>query len=271
MNLTYHHSSPKELFKSLGTNISGLSRDQAALSLKKLGPNVLPEEKKFSALGVFLRQFKNPLIYILFAAALISFVTNHIVDALIIVFVILASAVVGFIQEYKANQALKHLSSLVKFKTKVLRDGGEIVIPQELVVPGDIVILSAGDKIPADVRLIEAQNFYVIEASLTGESVPSEKTTDILPENTPLADRENMSYLGTVVAKGYAKAVVVATGIQTEIGRVATIVKHTKDDSTPLQKQLAKFGKFIGIILVGVNLLIFGLGVATGKIGRAHV
>jgi len=262
---SYHHFSIDELMKTFSTSKKGLSEKEVNKRQQKYGANILPKENKFSAFKVFIHQFKNPLIYILAAAVAISFVTGHVVDALIIVFVILVSAVVGFIQEYKANQALEHLHTLVKFKAKVIRDGLKQVIPQEQLVPGDIVELDAGDKIPADVRLFEAQNFHVIEASLTGESVPSKKELEVLPEDTALADRENMAYLGTVVAKGFARGVVVSTGANTEIGRVANLVKDTKDDTTPLQKQLTNFGKLIGIVLIGVNVLIFGLGILTGK------
>lgn len=261
----YHHLLIKEVLETLKTQPRGLSKKEVALRLKKFGRNTLPEERKLSSLTIFLHQFKNPLIYILFAAAIISFATAHIIDAVIVLVVISVSAIVGFIQEHKANQALVHLKKLVRHKAKVLRDGKETVVPQELIVPGDIVLLSAGDKIPADARLVEANNFAVVEATLTGESVPSEKIVGTFPENTPLADRENMVYLGTVVAKGQARAVVVATGKQTEIGRVATLVKHTQEEKTPLQRQLARFGKLIGLVLVAVNTLIFGLGILTGK------
>jgi len=233
--------------------------------LKKFGYNTLPEAKKLSSLTLFLQQFKNPLIYILFAALIISSATGHFVDALIILSVVLISSVVGFLQEYKADQALAALKQMVKHKAKVLRDGKKKVVAQEDIVPGDIILLAAGDKVPADARLIEAQNFEVIEAALTGESVPSGKRTDILSQDTPLADRENMIYLGTVVARGKAKAVIVATGQKTELGNIATLVKETENEKTPLQKQLAHFGKVIGLVLVGINILIFGLGVLTGK------
>ncbi len=233
--------------------------------MKKFGPNRLPEAKKFSALTLFLRQLKNPLIYILFAALIISFATAHFVDAWIILVVILISSVVSFLQEYKASQALAALKQMVKYKAKVVRDGKEIIVAQEKVVPGDVILLSAGDKVPADARLIEMQNFEVIEAALTGESIPSNKSIDVSPQDTPLADRENMVYLGTVVAKGKAKAVVVATGQKTELGHIADLIKETEDVKTPLQKQISHFGKIIGLILIAVNILIFGLGVLTGK------
>ena len=265
-NSRYYYSiSVKDVFNSFKTKPSGLSNKEAALRLQRFGTNILPEAKKLSVITLFLHQFRNPLIYILFVALIISFATKHFLDAWIIVVVILISSIVGFMQEYKADQALSKLKQMVKHKTKVLRDGKKIVIAQEEVVPGDIIFLSPGDKIPADARLIKAQNFEVIEATLTGESTPSKKNVDTLPQDTPLADRENMIYLGTVVARGKAKAIIVATGQQTELGHIATLVRETEDVKTPLQKQLSDFGKIIGIILVAVNILIFGVGILTGK------
>ncbi|MBU2591832.1 MAG: HAD-IC family P-type ATPase [Patescibacteria group bacterium] len=264
-NKTYYNFPTSAVFKSLDTSLKGLSNTEVGLRLNRFGPNSLPQAKKLSAIRLFLHQFNNPLIYILFFALVLSFSTAHFVDGWIVLVVILVSGVVGFLQEYKADRALAHLSQMVKYKARVVRNGIELMVSQEKVVPGDIVVLSPGDKIPADSRLIEAQNFEVVEAALTGESVPSGKCVDALAQDTPLADRENMVYLGTVVARGKAKAVVVATGTQTELGHVANLVKEVKSEKTPLQKQLSRFGKTMGLVLVGVNILIFGLGVLTGK------
>ena len=245
--------------------MEGLSDKEARSRLEQFGVNSLPQEKKLPAVKIFLHQFKNPLIYILFAALIISFTTNHPVDAWIVLVVILISSIVGFLQEYKASQALSALKHMVKHKTRAVRDGKEVVIDQENVVPGDIILLTSGDRVPADARLIEVNNLEIIEAALTGESTPSSKTVEVLDENTPLADRENMIYLGTVVARGKAKAVVVFTGGETEIGHIASLVKETETEKTPLQNQLDHFGKVIGLILIVVNILIFGLGVLSGK------
>ncbi|MBU1612855.1 HAD-IC family P-type ATPase, partial [Patescibacteria group bacterium] len=261
----YHHLSIEKIFKDLTTGNTGLSKKEANLRLKKFGINALPEDKKATALKIFLNQFKNPLIYILFAALIISFLTKHSIDAAIILTVIIISGIVGFIQEFKANQSLAKLKKLVKHKAKVVRDGRESVISQESVVPGDIILLSPGDKVPADARLMEAQNIEIIEAVLTGESVPSGKSIEIFPENTAMADRKNMVYQGTTVARGKAMAVVVATGVKTELGHIATLIRETEEIMTPLQKQLAHLGKAIGLILVLLNILIFGLGLLTGK------
>jgi P-type Ca2+ transporter type 2C len=261
----YHNLSVNKIFKLLTTQNSGLSQKEASLRLKKFGSNKLPEEKKLSIIVLLLHQFKNPLIYILFVALAVSFFTMHLIDAGIILAVIFISGIIGFIQEYKASQALSSLKQMIRYKAKVLRNDKKVVLAQEVIVPGDIIFLFPGDKIPADARIIEAQNFEVIEAALTGESVPSDKNPDTLPPGTQLADRENMVYLGTVVARGQATAVVVATGQQTELGYIANLVKETEEVKTPLQKQLNSFGKTIGLILIGLSVLIFGLGVFTGK------
>ncbi len=264
-NQPYYSLKKEDLFRHFHTSEKGLTDQEAQERLKKFGPNILPEAKKFSVLTLFLHQFKNPLIYILFVALVISLATVHLVDAGIILMVISISSVVGFLQEYRADKALARLKEMVHHKAKVLRDGKEIVIGTEEVVPGDILILTSGDKVPADARLIQVQNFEVIEAALTGESVPSSKHIETLSSDTPLADRENMTYLGTVVARGTAKAIVVATAQQTELSRIARMVKETEEAPTPLQKQLAHFGKVIGLILVTINVLIFFLGILTGK------
>ena len=264
---SYHHLSIKKSFSDshLKTSYFGLSGKEASSRLDKFGFNKLPEAAKLSALALFLNQFKNPLIYILFAALIISFATKHFVDAWIILAVILVSGIVGFLQEYKANKALTHLKQMVKYKAEVLRNGKEIIVAQENIVPGDIIILSPGDKVPADARLIEAHGLEVIESALTGESMPVNKNIDTLPQDTAMADRINMVYLGTVISRGKAVAVVSATGSQTEIGHIAALVKETKEGETPLQKQLIQFGKIIGIILIILNVFIFGLGILTGK------
>jgi Ca2+-transporting ATPase len=261
----YHSLSINKILKSLKTRKSGLSKKEATLRLKKFGSNKLPRKKGLSLFYLFLRQFKNPLIYILFVAFIISILTDHYIDAVIIMIVIAISSIIGFVQEYKANQALEHLKRLIHYKARVRRDGKEIVLPQENIVPGDIILLNAGDKVPADARLIKSGDLRVIEASLTGESVPSKKTTKTFKTETQLADRENMIYLGTVVAKGRGEAVVTGTGEKTELGIVANMVKDADDDETPLQKQINQFGKLVGLFLIFVNIIIFIVGVATGK------
>ncbi len=261
----YHSIEISKVLNKLKTKSSGLSKKEATLRLKKFGPNKLPEAKKFSIITLLLRQFKNPLIYILLVACIVSFFTEHFVDATIILIVVLVSSLVGFAQEYKANQVLAQLKKLIKYKARILRDKEELIVEQENLVPGDIILLYPGDRVPADARLIKAYNLEIVEAALTGESVPSKKIIEIFPENTPLADRENMIYLGTVVAQGKATAVVTATGQKTELGQVAIMIKETDDSETPLQKKINDFGKTLGLILIVVNMLIFTIGILTGR------
>jgi P-type Ca2+ transporter type 2C len=260
-----HHLLPiSEVQQVLNTGKQGLNGIDARERIRKHGLNKLPDKKKLSAVALFFRQFKNPLIYILFAAFVISVLTSHWVDAIIVSVVIYVSSVIGFFQEYKAGQALERLNKLIRYDVKVLRDGTPVSISHEQIVPGDVILISSGDKIPADARLIEVSNFSTIEASLTGESLPLSKHLDPLPENTPLAERKNMIYAGTVAASGNAKAIVTATGTNTELGNIATMVQSTEEEQTPLQVQLLVFGKWLGIILVVINVIIFGVGILTG-------
>lgn len=261
----YHHLSTNEVLQELHSNSQGLSSQEASDRIRKYGYNKLPEGKKLSLLNLFFGQFKNPLIYILFFALVISFATKHFTDGWIIFAVVTISAVVGFLQEYKANNALFQLKQLIKYKAKVIREGKEMIIAQEEIVPGDIILLRPGDKIPADARILEAKNLEVIEASLTGESMPIEKNTEKTDERTAMADRKNMVYLGTVISRGNGKAVVTATGIKTEIGHIANMVHETEETATPLQQQMLGFGKLIGMILIVVNVVIFGLGLSMGR------
>lgn len=261
----YHHLSEKEVLQEFRSSIHGLSQNEASRRIRKYGYNKLPESKKLSLISLFFGQFKNPLIYILFFALIVSFSTKHYTDGWIIFSVVMISTVIGFLQEFKANNALHQLKQLIKYKAKVIREGKEIIITQEALVPGDIILLSPGDKVPADARILETKNLEVIEASLTGESMPIEKNTQATNEKTAMADRKNMVYLGTVISRGNGKAVVVSTGIKTEIGQIAKLVHETEEGTTPLQKQMLGFGKLIGMILIVVNVVIFSFGLLMGK------
>ncbi len=263
MNL-HHQLSVAEVQQSLNAGKQGLNSTDAEARIQTYGLNKLPDKKKLSTVALFFRQFKNPLIYILFAAFVISILTSHWVDAIIVSVVIYVSSVIGFFQEYKAGQALERLNKLIRYDVNVLRDGKPVSISHEQIVPGDVILVSSGDKIPADARLIELSNFSTIEASLTGESLPLAKHVDPLPESTPLAERKNMIYAGTVAASGNAKAIVTATGINTELGNIATMVQSTEEEQTPLQVQLLVFGKWLGVVLVVINIIIFGVGIITG-------
>ena len=261
----WHSLEIKEVLAKLKTSVDGLSGEETSKRLKKFGPNKLPEEKKLTRLQIFFHQFKNPLIFILFAAAIVSLFLNHPTDFGIIIAVIGISTLIGFFQENKANKAISKLQGMVHYKARVLRDGREKVISTEDLVPGDVILLSPGDKVPADARLLELKNLEIIEAALTGESVPSKKQIAVFDPKTPLADRENMVYMGTVVAKGKAKAVVVETGDRSELGRIVSLVKEVEEEKTPLQKQIFHFSKILGLIIFIVVLTIFFVGYLTGR------
>jgi Ca2+-transporting ATPase len=263
--MDWHSLEIREIFHHLKTDQRGLSFEEAKKRLVKYGPNKLPEEKKLTQIQIFFRQFKNPLILILCVAALISLFLNHLTDFGIILTVVAISTLIGFFQENKSNKAISKLRELVRYKAKVLRDEHEKVVPIENLAPGDIIFLAPGDKVPADARLLEQQNLEIIEAALTGESVPSKKQITVLDKKTPLADRENMVYMGTVVAKGKAKAVVVETGGRSELGHIVSLVKEVEEEKTPLQKQILHFSKILGLIIFIVVLIIFFAGYLAGR------
>lgn len=264
-NNLFHNVSVEHVFKKLSSRPEGLDQKEVEKRQKEHGPNKLPKEKPLSGLFLFLRQFKNPLEYILLAALAISFLAGHTSDGIIIAIVIMVTNLVGFFQERKANKALSQLNSIIVYKVKVIRDGKIKIVKREELVHGDVIEVVAGDMIPADAHLFKIKDLRVSEAALTGESMPAKKQIDELPLDTSLADRENMIYQGTVVAEGSGLAVVTAIGKETEIGKVASLIKETKENLTPLQHQINKFGTRLGIFLVAINIAIFFVGVLSGR------
>jgi Ca2+-transporting ATPase len=261
----WHNLKIEEIIKILRTDIEkGLTEKEVRLSLKEFGENRLPAEKPLSELSIFLEQFKSPLIYILLIAGFITLIFKEFTDSAVIFGAVFLNVIVGYFQENKASKALKELKKFVKHQVEVLREGSFKIIDSEGLVPGDIFILNPGDKVSADGRIIKNHSLKVNEMALTGEWLPAEKKTDILPKDTSLADRDNMVYMGTIVENGKAKAVVTGTGIQTEIGKIATMVKETGEEKTPYQKKLAKFSMTIGIVIAIISIGIFIEGVITG-------
>ncbi len=262
----WHNLSSEEVIKILNSDFeNGLSEKEVKSRQEKFGFNKLPEEKPLSKLKIFLEQFKSPLIYILVIAGIIPLILRDFSDAIVIFGAVFLNTIIGFFQENKTSKILSELKKIVKVKTYLIRNGNEKEVEQEDLAPGDIFLLYPGNKIPADGRLIEANNLKINEASLTGEWIPAEKKIEILPEKTPLADRDNMVYMGCVVEDGRGKAIVTETGIQTEIGKVAQMVRETKEEKTPYQKRVIHLSKIIGILIVFVSFLIFILGVARGR------
>ncbi|MEM4160408.1 MAG: HAD-IC family P-type ATPase [Thermoplasmata archaeon] len=252
--------------KSLGTSEKGLTSEEVKKRLAKFGPNALPEEERTSMFKIFLHQFASPLIYLLLIGGAIALILSEFVDAFVIFLVVVLNAVIGYIQESKAEQSIRALQKMVVPKARVIRNGREIEISSEEVVPGDIVIISSGSKVPADMRLVEALELKINEAMLTGESYPVEKKTEpIIVENLALGDQKNMAFMGTVVVHGRGKGVVVATGSATVLGGIARSLKEVRTGDIPLQKKISDFTKKLGILVMGAVTILFVYGILTGR------
>jgi Ca2+-transporting ATPase len=261
-----------QVLKELNTDPhSGLSSEEIRSRLEKYGYNELKKEERISPLSIFVNQFKNILIIILLIATVLSALVGEIFDAALILVIVAFCAVLGFIQEYKAEQALEALKKMLSPTITVLRDGKEEEIPSKELVPGDILLLEAGDKIPADARLIELHSLKCDEAPLTGESVPVGKDLKLLPEKTLVADRKNMVLTGTTVTYGRGKAAVISTGMNTEFGKIAEEVTAVKTEKTPLEKRTDEIGKWLGIISLAICFLVAGISVAREILGGGRV
>jgi magnesium-transporting ATPase (P-type) len=257
----WHAISADEVVKRLATNREkGLDAAEASTRLQKYGPNRLPEGKKRGPFMRFLAQFNNILVYVLLGAGFIKLMLNLWVDAGIIFAVVILNALLGFIQEGKAEKALDSIRNMLSAEARVVRGGETRMIPAEQLVPGDVVILESGDKIPADLRLVDAKNLRTEEAALTGESVPADKTTDVVPANATVGDRENIAFSGTMVVSGRATGVTVATGSETELGRINQLLAGVSPLETPLLRQIKKFGYTITAAIGVISVLIFAYG-----------
>jgi len=240
---------------------AGLSGGEAGARLAKYGPNELTQEDKASPLALFFNQFKNILIVILLVATVLSALVGEYVDAVIIFVIIVFCALLGFVQEYRAERALEALKNMLSPTITALRDGSEIEIPSKDLVPGDILVLEAGDKIPTDAKLIEIHSMQCDEASLTGESLPVSKELAVFGEDAPVGDRKNMVFTGTTVTYGRGKAVVCATAMSTEFGKIAHEVSAVTAEKTPLERRTDEIGKWLGIITLGICVVVVGISV----------
>ncbi len=260
----FYSKKVEEVLAELKTSLSGLSSQEAQKRLSEYGFNELQEKKEETLLQMFIDQFKDFMIVILIIAALVSAFVGEYTDAIVIVAIVVLNALLGVIQENRANKALKALKKMTKPNAKVIRDGKVQVVPTRELIPGDIVVLEAGDFVPADGRLIEVANLKINEASLTGESVPVEKRIDpIESEDVSIGDRINMVFTGTTVVYGRGKMVVVNTGMKTEMGNIASMMEEEKV-ITPLQERLAELGKTLAIICLAISALIFFIGYLRG-------
>lgn len=257
----WHTRQIEVVLESLETTHDGLSRDKAAAKLIEHGPNRLPEARRRGPLLRFLSQFHNVLIYVLLAASGVTAMLGHWVDASVILGVVIINAIIGFIQEGKAEDALRAIREMLSPNAIVRRGGQQITIRAEDLVPGDIVVLQSGDKVPADLRMVRTKGFEIQEAILTGESMAVEKITDPVAQQTVLGDRRCMAYSGTLVTHGQAIGVVVATGAQTEIGRISALVSEVESVTTPLLRQMAQFGRWLTGAILLLALVTFTFGV----------
>ena len=258
---SWHAMFADEVVKRLATNgEKGLDAAEAATRREKYGPNRLPEGKKRGPFMRFLAQFDNILVFVLFAAGFTKLMLSLWVDAAIIFAVVVLNGLLGFIQEGRAEKALDSIRNMLSVDARTVRGGGTRMLPAEQLVPGDVVLLESGDKIPADLRLVEAKNLHTEEAALTGEFVPAEKNTAAVPENATVGDRECMAFSGTMVVSGRATGVVVATGSETELGRINQLLAEVSPLETPLLRQIKKFGYAITAVIGVISVLIFSYG-----------
>src|SRR5262245_18716822 len=257
----WHAMAQAEVVQRLATDPErGLAPAEASARLEKYGPNRLPEGRKRSPFARFFSHFNNTLMYVLLAAGFTKLMMGVWIDAGIIFSVVLINALLGFIQEGKAEKALDSIRNMLSAEARTMRDGETRMIPAELLVPGDVVLLESGDKMPADLRLIEAKNLRTEEAALTGESVPADKTIDAVPTNATVGDRRSMAFSGTMAVSGRATGVVVATGNETELGRINQLLAGVNALETPLLRQIKKFGYTITTVIGVVTVLIFAYG-----------
>jgi magnesium-transporting ATPase (P-type) len=262
----WHSLDTDKALQRLDAGPTGLSQGEARARLAEHGPNRLPEAEQRGALMRFLAQFHNVLIYVLLAAGLVTALLQHWLDAGVILGVVLINAAIGFVQEGKAEDALRAIRAMLSPQAMAWRDGRLVTVDAAELVPGDVVTLQSGDKVPADVRLLRGKGLQIDEAPLTGESLPVDKGAAAQAADTPLADRRSMAYSGTLVTHGQGTGLVVATGADTEIGRISALVANVEQLTTPLLRQMAQFGRW----LTAAILLLAAAGFAFGMLVRGY-
>ena len=257
---SWHAKNAEEVLALLTATADGLSREDAISRLARHGANRLPEAKTRGPLVRFFCQFHNVLIYVLIVASAVTAMLEHWVDASVILAVVILNAIIGFVQEGKAENALRTIRQMLSPNAMVLRDGKQITIPAEELVPGDVVLLQPGDKVPADLRLFRVKGLQIQESVLTGESIAVEKTIDPVANEAVLGDRRCLAYSGTLVTHGQGSGVVIATGAQTEIGHISTLVSEVESITTPLLRQMAQFGRWLTLAILGIAVITFVFG-----------
>ena len=264
--MEWYRTEAGQALNELASSEVGLSSQEAAARLDRFGPNKLADEEQISRLQILLHQFKSPLIYILLIAALVTLLLKEYIDSGVILAVVLLNAVIGYLQEFKAEESVRALKNLLVAKARVIRDGHEQEIPGHELVPGDVVLLASGSRVPADLRLLHDIELRIDEAMLTGESLPADKSTAVLTESdlTP-ADQTNMAFMGTAVVNGRARGLVVATGTQTILGTIAGEVRSIGQVKAPIQIKIEQFAKLIGLLVLGASSLLFVIGLLLGE------
>ncbi|MDX1541846.1 MAG: HAD-IC family P-type ATPase, partial [Geminicoccaceae bacterium] len=260
----WHAIPAAEALERQGSSADGLAEEEAVRRLEQHGPNALPSGGGNEALRILVRQIQDPLIYVLLASTALAILTGKVLDGLVIGGVVVLNAIIGFVQEYRASQAIKALSEMAPADATVIRGGQKRRLPAQDLVPGDIVRLESGDKVPADMRLLEARGLRVEEAALTGESVPAEKSVAPVEPDVVIGDRHSMVYSGTLVTQGRASALVVATGQATELGRVSAMLGEASELETPLTRQLGVIARWIALAIVIVSVVLLGVGLFRG-------
>jgi Ca2+-transporting ATPase len=255
--MDFYRKSVEEIFSLLGTSPIGLNSEEVQRRLEVHGHNALETKTKINPLLIFINQFKSFIIYILLFAVLFSMLIGEYVDTTIILAILLTNAVIGFFQELGAHRSLEALKKISTVRATVIRDGKVRTVEAKELVPGDIIQLDAGDRVPADLRVIETVRLKAEESALTGESVPVEKSPQTIACEVPLGDRHNMLFSATSVATGHARAIVVSTGMQTELGRITTLIKEAEEEMTPLQRRLDQFGKKLGYAIIAICTIVF--------------
>jgi Ca2+-transporting ATPase len=261
----WYRRSTAEIFEAFSTCQNGLKAEEAGRRLREYGPNSLPEEGGISRLRIVLHQFTSPLIYILVVAAVVTFILGEYIDTGVIAAVLIINAIVGYLQEFKAETSIKALRHMVVAKARVVREGREFEIPAEELVPGDLVLLASGTKVPADIRLVEVMELRADEAALTGESLPVDKSVEpIFEDHLTPGDQTNMAFMGTIIVNGRARGIVVETGLKTLLGGIARDVKELSVTETPLQQKIERFARLIGLLVLVSAAAIISLGLVMG-------
>ena len=261
--MNWHSMTTEEVLSHLDSDQKGINSEQAAQRLSLHGLNQLESPTKPSPLKIFISKFKDYMVLVLVLAAVISFIAGETTNAYVILGIIVLIAIIGFVQEYKAEKAMEALRDMVAPEADVLRNGRMSTIPAADLVPGDVVFLEAGDKVPADCRILEQTSLQIIESSLTGESLPVEKIVFPLPEEEALADRKNMAFMGTIVSQGNCKAIVIATGLCTELGKISGMMKKEQAEP-PLKLKLEQLAKRQAFLVMVISAIVFILMASRG-------